>query len=216
MNVRKLAPLIFLSLAPAAMAQRGPSGTLTYKPHKLATDGRPTATKIHLGTKGTDFVLTLEYDKAPYGADCKNRCARSTFLIDTDNDLDTGLQQGRGRAVSGADLLVLLEGFEGVADGKPAPFVKVTIKRFSEGDRLLDEADLVTTLDERASPQRLKLDGTKVTVTLDASSEAVPVGKASRIVYLAPGVSPLTAQAVGLTRKPAAVRAEKGKTKPAR
>lgn len=200
MHVRKLAVFALSVLSTGALAARAPAGTITYKPVKAATEGRPTVVKAALSTRGDDFVLKLDFDKVAYGAECGARCARATFLIDTDADTSTGLQQGSGKPPTGANLSVLVEGLEDFTGGKAAPYLKVTIRQYGDEDRTLEDGDLVGTLDHRKDHQRVKLDGKSVTVMVDGSAESIPAAKTSRFVYLAPGVRPLVAQAAGINR----------------
>lgn len=200
MHYRQLAVLALSVCASGALAARAPAGTITYKPVKAATEGRPTVVKAALSTRGEDFVLKLDFDKVAYGAECGARCARATFLIDTDADGSTGLQQGTGKPPTGANLSVLVEGLEDFTGGKASPYVKVTLRQYGDEDRTLEDGDLVGTLDHRKDHQRVKLDGKTITVMVDASAESIPAAKTSRLVYLAPGVRPLVAQAAGLNR----------------
>lgn len=200
MNLR-LIPVLTLALVWAAPALAAPKGVISFKPKKSITEGRPTPVRAQLSGRRTDFHLEVTFDQVAYGAACAARCARAQFLIDSDNDTSTGLQQGSGKPPTGADLAVLIEGTEDFTGAKVTPYLRVVVRQFTDEDRTIEDGDVVGNFDHRKDDERIKLDGKAVKLVIDASAESLTTARTSRLVFLAPGVRPLSAVAPGINKE---------------
>ncbi len=188
----KLTLAVVLAVFSTAGLAKAPKGAITYRVNKRLTDGRPEVAQSSIRTQKDDFALKVEFDVPPTGA-CGERCAQSTFLLDTDNDAATGLQQGLGKAHTGADLAITLQG--------SADKLAVLVRQFKDEDRTVEDGDVVQQLDSVKDPRAVKLDGKTVNLLVDASSATLPSGKQCRLVFLPRSARPLTTQCEGMGKK---------------
>lgn len=172
-----------------------PVGTLTYKP---TDDERPVVKTASLRPSGSNYALRLEFDRAPWGPSCKNRCANATFYIDTDDDKTTGLQAGEDKPQTGADLSVTVQGVQEFGEVSGGSRLRAKIRLLDAAARRLEDGDLVAELDHRTDRDRLEAEGTEVNVLIDASMGTLPSGKRCRFVYVPSGAKPVFAKCKGL------------------
>jgi len=205
------APLLALCavLSPLASAQEG---TLAFKPDP--DEERPVVKQASVRPQGSNFALTLQFDKTPWGEECRKRCANATLLLDSDGDARTGLQAGEGKPQTGADLGVTVQGQVDYGGESAAYFVKAKVRQLAEDDKRLDDGDVISDLDHRVDQARLELDGKEIRVLLDASRATLPAGKSCRLIYLAPLAKPVVATCRGMaagagsSSQPAVIRGE--------
>jgi hypothetical protein len=179
---------------PAAAAA---TGTLTYKPTK--DDERPMVVKATIHPQGNDFALQLEFNKPPMGPECKNRCANAQLLLDTDDDVTTGMQQGRGKPPTGADLSIAVIGGQDYSDtGKTQNFVQAKVRQLTTDARIPEDGELISSLDTRFERERLEVDGKEVRISIDATSGMLPQGKTCRLLYLPPSSKAIVVKCKGM------------------
>ncbi|MDQ3267022.1 MAG: hypothetical protein M3Y59_25770 [Myxococcota bacterium] len=174
----------------------GAEGTLTFKPDP--DEERPVVRRASVRPQGTDFALTLEFDKTPWGEECKKRCANATLLIDTDGDPKTGLQAGAGKPQTGADLGVLVQGYTDFGEESAAHYIRVKIRALEDNDARMESGDVVADLDHRRDRERLGVEGKEVRIMVDASRATLPAGKKCRLIYLPPLSKPVVVPCRGM------------------
>ena len=81
--------LAVLSFSTVAAAEKP---TILYKAPPSSEEDRPVITRIVASAQGTDYAFKVDFDKSPWGADCKTHCANATVFIDADNNKKTGLK----------------------------------------------------------------------------------------------------------------------------
>lgn len=195
------APLVLLTavLAPLSWGGVPPGdGRLVYKPAPGDESERPVVRVASVRPLGSDFALALEFDKVPWGKDCKQRCANATLLIDTDGDAATGLQAGKDRPQTGADLGIVVQGLIDYGEESGISYVKVKIRQLADDDTSLDAGDVVAELDHRRDRERLDVEGKEIRVLIDASSATLPAAKGCRLIYVVPLAKPVVARCRGM------------------
>lgn len=162
-------------------------------------DERPVITEIIVTPQGTDFAIKLQFDKAPWGEDCRNRCANATLFFDTDNSKATGLKLTEATAAeTGADLAVLIQGTKVlVDDSKTAATLRVKVVQLSDEATSVDQGTVLNELDLHQDSERVLSEGTSVFLLVEASGE-LPMGSKARIIYHPPDAKALTGLARGL------------------
>src|SRR5438874_11241750 len=126
----RLFAIAVLFAAAAALGKDKP--TISFKPAS-AEDDRPAATEILVGPQGSDFAFRIDFDKTPWGDECKNRCANATIFLDTDNSAATGLQLPDKKAEeSGADLSVTIQGAREYKDQSADVMLRVKVREYSD------------------------------------------------------------------------------------
>src|SRR2546427_280747 len=133
---------ISLALLLAAVLALGKDkSTISYKAPS-ADDERPLASEILVGPEGSDFALRVDFDKTPWGDECKNRCANATIFLDTDNSAATGLQlPDKKAAETGADLAVTIQGAREYKEGSADVLLRVKVRQFSDSARSVDDGE---------------------------------------------------------------------------
>lgn len=183
--------------APFAAAREKPA--ISFKPLATGDDERPVATEIVVGPQGSDYAFRVEFDKLPWGEDCKNRCANATVFLDTDNNKATGLQlKEKGAAETGADLAVTIQGAREYKEGSADVLLRVKVRQYGDNATDVDQGETMSELDHRRDPERLHVEGTTVYVLIDATSGTLPSGSKLRVVYHPPESKPLVGNAKGL------------------
>lgn len=184
---------------------------IEWQPPESTDDDRPLMSKVIVTASGSDYSLKLEFDKAPFGEACRNRCANATVFIDTDNDKQTGVKlQDATAAENGADLVVVIQGVRELRNESPTGELRILVKQFSEDATSLDGANLLTQLDPRHDSERVTVSGTKVTAVIDANLGNLPAGKKLRVVYHPPEHGPMVAVTGGLLSPAGRVELFKG------
>ncbi len=180
-------------LSPLAV---GVEGTLTFKPDP--DEERPVVRRASVRPQGTDFALNLDFDKTPWGEECKKRCANATLLIDTDGDPKTGMQTGEGKPQTGADLGILVQGHTDFGEESAGHYIRVKIRALEDNDTRLDSGDVIAELDHRRDRERLGVEGKEVRIMVDASRATLPTGKKCRLIYLPPLSKPVVVPCRGM------------------
>ena len=192
MPYRVLALSVLLSLPALAT----PKPTLHYDPLP-DMDERPLPVDIWVAPQGSDFALRVEYNRAPWGLDCKERCANTTFFIDTDDNRSTGLDMGPKAKETGADLAVVIQGAREYRERSADTFLRVKVIQLS-GVSNVDQGDVIAELDNRNDKNRVIGEGTLVIARVDATSGTLPSARKARVVYHPPGEHPLEAIIAGM------------------
>jgi hypothetical protein len=191
--------LLFAALLLPASALAKDKSVITYKAPG-GEDERPVATEIMVGPQGSDYAFRVDFDKLPWGDECKSRCANATLFLDTDNSTSTGLQlPDKKAAETGADLAITIQGVREYKESSADVLLRVKVRQFADSARSVEEGETLAELDHRRDPERLLVDGKTVYVLVDATNGTLPSGAKVRVVYHPPDSKPLVGQAKGLT-----------------
>jgi hypothetical protein len=173
--------------------------TISYKAPPSGEDDRPVMTSIVVGPQGTDYAFKLEFNKPPWGEDCKTRCANATLFLDTDNNKGTGLKLADPKAPeTGTDIAVTIQGSRGLKGGVATAVLKVKVMQYSEDATSVEEGHTLAELDPINDSERVLASDTSVYLLIDANMGDQPAGKQLRIVYHPPESKPLIGTAKGL------------------
>jgi hypothetical protein len=195
MSVRILLSVVCISTAVAAAEKP----TISYKPASSGEEDRPVMTRIVAGAQGTDYAFKLDFDKLPWGADCKTHCANATLFIDADNNKTTGLKLADEKAAeTGADLVITIQGTRTLDEGAHKPILKVKVAGYSETATSVEEAEQIAELDPVNDSERVLSSDNSVYLLIDGNSGNIPTGKMMRVIYHPPGSKPLSGTAKGL------------------
>lgn len=182
--------------------------TIAYKPAASGEEDRPVLTSIVVSPQGTDYALKLEFDKIPWGEECKNRCANTTLFLDTDNNKATGLKLADAKAAeTGTDLVLIIQGIKVMREGASKPALRIKVSSYSEEATSVEEGKMLAELDPVSDSERVLSSDTSLYLLVDANLGALPAGKQLRVVYHPPDSKPLVGIAKGLA-SPAAGRVE--------
>lgn len=165
-------------------------------------------TSIVVSPQGTDYAFKLEFNKPPWGEDCKSRCANATLFLDTDNNKTTGLKLADPKAAeTGTDIAVTIQGSKALKDGVPTSVLRVKVMQYSEDATSVEEGRTLIELDPINDSERVLASDTSVYLLIDANMGEQPAGKQLRIIYHPPESKPLVGTARGLA-SPASGRVE--------
>lgn len=204
MSARSVALLACLA-AGVASAEKP---TISYQAPPPTDDERPVMTDIVVSPQGTDYAFKLEFNKEPWGEDCRTRCANATLFLDTDNNKATGLKLADPKAAeTGADLAVTVQGIRVLKDGASRPLLKVKVLQYAETATSVEEGSTLAELDPVGDAERVLAQGTSVYLLIDANLGSQPAGKQLRVIYHPPDSKPLVGMAKGLA-SPATGRVE--------
>lgn len=192
MNVLK--PLSLFAVLCSLTATAKP--TLSWSPPADETD-RPLATSVTVAPQGSDLAFKVVFNRAPFGDECKNRCANVTLFVDTDNSKTTGLQLGSS-AETGADLAVNIQGARDYRENRSDALLKVKIRSFGGDATSVEQGEVMTELNSRQDPERVESDGETLLILVDATSATLPSGKQMRVVYHPPGHAAVSGRAAGM------------------
>jgi hypothetical protein len=182
--------------------------TITYKAPPPSDDERPVMTEIVVSAQGTDYAFKLEFNKEPWGEQCRTRCANATLFLDTDNNKSTGLKLADAKAAeTGADLAVTIQGLRVLNDGVSKPVLKVKVLQYAETATSVEDGSTLAELDPVNDAERVLAQGTSVYLLVDANLGSQPAGKQLRVIYHPPDSKPLVGMAKGLSA-PASGRVE--------
>jgi len=82
---------------------------------------------------GHRLRFKLEFNKPPWGEDCKTRCANATLFLDTDNNKTTGLKLADPKAAeTGTDIAVTIQGAKALKEGVATSVLRVKVIQYSE------------------------------------------------------------------------------------
>ncbi len=173
--------------------------TISYKPASSGDDDRPVMTRIVAGAQGTDYAFKLDFDKLPWGEECKTHCANATLFIDADNNKTTGLKLADEKAAeTGADLVITIQGTRTLDEGTHKPILKVKVSGYPETATSVEEAEQIAELDPVNDSERVLSSDNSVYLLIDGNSGNIPTGKLMRVIYHPPGSKPLSGTAKGL------------------
>ncbi|GHG74861.1 hypothetical protein [Comamonas sp. JC664] len=162
---------------------------------------RPVIVDATVGPQGSDFAMRLRFDKAPWGEECKSRCANATVLLDTDNSKQTGLRLSQNSPVNGADVAIVIQGVRDYAKqegGAAQSWLRVKIRALSNGASSVDDGELLAEFNHRQDPERLQVDGETIYLLMDATNATLPSARKARVVYQPPGGKPIQAVIAGM------------------
>ena len=184
-------------VATSAVAEKP---TISYKAPPSGDDDRPVMTSIVVSPQGTDYAFKLEFNKAPWGDECKSRCANATLFLDTDNNKGTGLKLADPKAPeSGADIAVTIQGAKSLREGGAATSVlRIKVLQYSEDATSVEEGRTLIELDPINDSERVLASDTSVYLLIDANMGEQPAGKQLRVVYHPPESKPLVGTAKGI------------------
>lgn len=196
---RLLAAMCALALLfPSLGFARAPTA-IRFKALSEEPDDRPTATEVAVAPQGSDFAFRLLFNKAPWGDECKSRCANTTVFVDTDANKTTGLQLGAAAAETGADLAVTLQGGRDYGESSSRPTFKAKVRYLPDGAKSLDDGEALAELDAQDDPDRFMVDEGIVYVLVDGTISNLPAGKKARVIYHPPGSKALTLDIRGMS-----------------
>lgn len=165
-------------------------------------------TSIIVSPQGTDYAFKLEFNKAPFGEECRTRCANATLFLDTDNNKSTGLKLADPKAPeSGADIALTIQGTRVAKEGASTATLHVKVMQYAEDATSVEEGITLAELDPVGDSERVLASDTSVYLLIDANMGNQPAGKQLRAVYHPPDSKPLVGMAKGLA-SPAAGRVE--------
>jgi len=186
---------IALALLMLAAAEKK---TISWSPPPSTEDDRPLISSAVVTAEDSNYTLTFTLDKAPYGEACQNHCVNATVFLDTDNSKSTGLKLKDGKAAeAGADLAITLQAVKSSGGGSRAD-LRVMVKQFTEDATGFDQATELAELTLLRDEERVRLEGTTVTVRVDANLGNQPAGAKLRVVYHPPDHAALVGLAPGL------------------
>lgn len=195
----RLRAAVLAALCTATLAAAREKPAISFKPTASGEEERPVATEVVVGPQGSDYAFRVEFDKLPWGEDCKTRCANATVFLDTDNNKSTGLQLSeKGAAETGADLAVTIQGAREYKEGSADVLLRVRVRQFSDSTTSVDDGETMSELDHRRDPERLHVEGTTVYVLIDATNGTLPSGSKMRVIYHPPDAKALVGNAKGL------------------
>jgi len=186
-----------LALAATLAAVFGAAPTLTYHPPD-DEDERPMATSVTVGPQGSDFAFRVEFNQAPWGEACKNRCANTTLYLDTDGDANTGLQLGKGAPETGADLAITIQGTREYKETSSQMVLRARVRLLVGGATHADEGEPLLEMDNRREAERLHCEGNVVYALVDGTDSRIPMGRTMRVIYHPPGAKAMVGKVKGL------------------
>lgn len=196
---------VSLVIASTAFADKP---TISYKAPASGEEDRPVLTTIVVSPQGTDYAFKLEFDKLPWGEECKNRCANTTLFLDTDNNKTTGLKLADPKAAeTGADLVVTIQGVKVMKEGAPKPTLRVKVSSYPENATAVEDGQTLAEMDPVNDDERVLASDVSLYLLIDANMGELPQGKQLRVIYHPPESKPLVGMAKGLL-SPATGRVE--------
>jgi hypothetical protein len=190
--------LIIVGLSLLAGKPAPKSDSIHYTPPPDAPAERPLPTEISAAPLGSGYAVRITFNRAPWGDECKNRCANVTIFLDTDNDKATGLQLGKEKPETGADLAVTVQGTREYKDKSAETLLRARVRHLSDNAASVEGGIVLAEMDHQHDPDKLQLDGNHVFVLVDATNIAIPSGRALRVVYHPPADQPLQLTTKGI------------------
>lgn len=182
--------------------------TITFKAPPPTDEERPLITSVVVSPQGTDYAFKIEFNKAPWGDDCKTRCANATLFLDTDNNKTTGLKLTDPKAAeTGADLAVTIQGGKALKEGQNVAVLRVKVMQYAEDATSVEDGHTLAEMDPNNDSERVLASDTSVYLLVDANMGNQPAGKQLRLIYHPPDSKPLVGMAKGLA-SPQAGRVE--------
>ena len=156
-------------------------------------------TSIVVSPQGSDYAFKLEFNKPPWGDDCKTRCANATLFLDTDNSKTTGLKLADPKAPeTGTDITIIIQGAKVLKGGVSTAVLRVKVMQYAEDATSVEEGHTLIELDPINDSERVLASDTSVYLLIDANMGDQPAGKQLRVVYHPPESKPLIGMAKGL------------------
>ncbi len=182
-------------VATSAVAEKP---TISYKAPPSGDDDRPVMVSIVVSPQGSDYAFKLEFNKPPFGAECKTRCANATLFLDTDNNKETGLKLADPRAPeTGTDIAVTIQGAKSLKEAGIA-VLRIKVFQYAEDATSVEEGRTLVELDPVNDSERVLASDTSVYLLIDGNMGEQPAGKQLRLVYHPPESKPLVGLAKGL------------------
>jgi hypothetical protein len=188
--------LLFFLVVGTVTSAGVPDKGLRYKPGPGADADPPVVTYATGASQGLGYAFTVTFNRAPAEEHCAHDCANATLFVDADDDKGTGLKLGKEPPETGADLALTIQGVDRDAEGASPAQVKVKLRLLPQtagdnvGETLWEGSSIET-------PERVKVNGTKVVVMLDTSDPRLPHTPRMRLVYHPPGEVAVVGQVVG-------------------
>jgi hypothetical protein len=177
--------------------------TIAYKAPPPTEEDRPVITSVVVSPQGTDYAFKIEFNKIPWGDDCRTRCANATLFLDTDNNKTTGLKLADPRAAeTGSDLAITIQGAKSLKEGSTVAVLKVKVAQYAEDATHVEEGTTLAELDPNNDSERVLASDSSVYLLIDANMGNQPAGKQLRLVYHPPDSKPLVGMAKGLSSPP--------------
>lgn len=193
----RLSRVLCAVLALCPFAARADKVTLRVPPPDDEEE-RPVATAVTAGVQGSDYALRIEFDRAPWGDECKSRCASTTILLDLDGSTSTGLQLGPRAPETGADLAIVIRGTRVPGEEHSVSVLQAKVRRLTDGATSIDTGDSVADFDVRNDPDRLRSVGNEVYLLIDGTSGTLPSARTMRVIFHPPGAKALVGKTKGL------------------
>jgi hypothetical protein len=173
--------------------------TIVFKAPPATDEERPLITSVVVSPQGTDYAFKIEFNKAPWGDDCKTRCANATLFLDTDNNKTTGLKLADAKAAeTGADLAITIQGAKALKEGVTTSILRVKVAQYAEDATSVEDGHTLAELDPINDAERVLASETSVYLLVDANMGNQPAGKQLRLIYHPPDSKPLVGTAKGL------------------
>jgi hypothetical protein len=194
--LRRAVLLLTVLASSAALAKGTAAGVIRFHP-PADPEERPLPVEIYAAPQGSDYALRVEFDKLPWGEQCKRRCANATIFLDTDDNRRTGLDLGPKSKETGADLAITVSGERLYREHSADTFLKVRVRRLS-AVASVGQGDTLAELDHRHDPERVQSDGTRVYARIDGTDSRIPTAKRMRVIYHPPGSDALQTTTAGM------------------
>jgi hypothetical protein len=193
-------PLIILGLSLLAGKPAAPAkpDSIRYTPPADAPEERPLPTEINASLQGSGYAVRITFNRVPWGDQCKNRCANVTIFLDTDNDKLTGIQLGKDKPETGADLAVTVQGTREYKEKSAEALLRARVRHLPDNSNTLEAGTVLAEMDHQHDPDKIQLDGNHVFVLVDATNISIPSGKVLRVVYHPPADKPLELTTKGI------------------
>lgn len=184
------------TLIAGTSASAPPRATFRYSPPP--DEERPVIVEATIAPQGSDYAMSLRFDKEPWGDTCKNRCANATLFLDTDANTTTGLQLGKQRPETGADMAVIVQGVREYKDTHSASLLRVKVRQLTAESKSVDEGEALADLNHSQDAERVQLEENTVYLLIDATGPTLPSGRKVRVVYHPPAAKAIEAMIAGL------------------
>jgi hypothetical protein len=191
-------PLLMLACTLIASASTAAPPRTTFRYTPPPDEERPVVVEALVAPQGSDFAMRLRFDKAPWGEQCKNRCANTTLLLDTDANTTTGLQLDKKLPETGADMAVIIQGTREYKDVSSTGQMRIKVRQLTGESKGVDDGEALADLDNHQDSERVQLDENTLYLLIDATGPTLPSGRKVRVIYRPPAAKPLQATIAGM------------------
>jgi hypothetical protein len=176
----------------------GDKPCITFKAPPSTEDDRPVIVAVTMAPQGTDYGFKIDFNKAPWGDECRNRCANATVFLDTDDDRQTGLKLEDPQAQqTGADLAIVIQGLRDYRAESSLPTLKVKVRQFNEqSTSSLDGSELLD-LEVRRDAERFTAKENSILLLVDTNVGSITWGRRVRAIYIPPESKALVGYGAG-------------------